>query len=82
MRAVVGVFFRAARVTRAPACLCRAHDARRREPAQRRAETSVDGGGYQTMRWSNPKAGADYADGSSAGIDCPVWSADRYGGFC
>jgi hypothetical protein len=31
---------------RAPACLCRVHDRRRREQAQRRAETSVDGRGY------------------------------------
>lgn len=32
------------------------------------------------MRWSNSKAEADCADRPSAGIDCTVLSADRYGG--
>jgi len=33
------------------------------EPTRRRTLTGVDGGGYQTMRWSNSKTGADCADG-------------------
>jgi len=37
----------------------------RHEPARRRTRVSSDGdgGGYQAMRWSNSKAGADCADG-------------------
>ena len=49
----------------------------RHEPTRRRTRTSGGGSGYQLRRWSNSKAGADYADGPSAGIDCPVWSSDR-----
>ena len=36
----------------------------RHEPARRRALRSVDDSGYQVMRWSNSKVGADCADGS------------------
>jgi hypothetical protein len=45
--------------TRAPV----AHDGRRHEQAQRRAETSVDGRGYQATRWSNSYSGAGWACG-------------------
>jgi len=37
---------------------------RRHEPARRRTRVSGDGGGYQAMRWSNSKAGADCAGDS------------------
>ena len=79
MRAAVGAFFRGTRVTRAPACLCRAHDSRQREQTQRRAETSVDGRGYQVTRWSNSKAGADRSSGSADG-SCSTPVASHNGG--
>jgi hypothetical protein len=48
---------------------------RRHEPARRRTETSVDGFGYQAMRWSNSKAGVGGSD------PCPLLQASNLSGL-
>jgi hypothetical protein len=52
---------------------------RRHEPARHRAETSVDGLGYQVRRWSNSKAGVGSSAGSGVG-SCSALTASHSGG--